>query len=121
MMHSESLKCTGKIEPKYRCFYCSKTTTQAPVFACLIELFTTAFLNEERIYPSCCYKCADDGLWRDIAITDASKEIVAQARALPACPLAKTTDHRCSVRAAMIQAAYDVVCGHEKWKRPESS
>jgi len=106
------LQCTGKIERKYVCFYCTRMTTQAPVFTRLSDA------GSERLYPSCCFKCADDNLWRDIDIASAPADIVAQAREVPACPLAETTDHACSVRSALIQASYDVISNHQ---RSESS
>ena len=106
--------CTSTHERKYDCFYCGEKTSQSPVLRRPVK--SEDFRYGERVYPSCCLKCAQENLWRDYGVHEVPERIVDQARKLPACPM-DHLDHRCSVRAVMIQSAYDRIATECGWKR----
>jgi hypothetical protein len=109
--------CTATHERKYDCLYCGRRTSQAPVLRPPME--GGDFEYGDRVYPSCCPRCMEAGLWRDLRVSEASREILEQARALPACPM-DDVDHHCSVRSAIIQSAYDVIMKTRGWKSDAS-
>jgi hypothetical protein len=103
-------------EKNYECLYCAEPTAQAPIIVQWKAPWQKTL--PDRIYPSCCLRCAKNGLWHCADPSELPKDIVAIARALPPCPIVDKTvkslndGHACSAKAAMVQWAYDVITEH---------